>query len=220
MPEATLLAYLAHHFASLIKRKGWLSGEYVLFGDYMPCSQFLYEASAVLGYKFRDQIITFVALFCEQGRESDLVAHLRDSVAAELAQLEREPDDFMDLYFKPEATRLIRVMRDAGLTTFSDWTDFPKLAKQKMRVVDVFSQLQFTAAEGVGLGSHFPVLTEKLFAHEVDPRLWSKFRSHGLNIPASPPKTKSVREREAEALLLIKPYVMKARPDLLGPLRL
>lgn len=220
MPTTALLAYLAHNSASLITRKSWLSGEYVLFGDYMPCSLFLYETSAALGYKFRDRIITFVTLFCESGSVSDLAEHLGNPAAAKLAQLEREPENFMDFYFIPEATRLIRIMRDAGLTTISDWTDFPKLAKQKLRVSNIFSQLQLTAAEGVGLGSQFPALTEKLFAHEVDSRLWQELRSHGLDIPAPPPKSKSMQEREADAAALIKPYVSMARPDLLGPLGL
>ncbi len=107
-----------------------------------------------------------------------------------------------------------------GVTTFSDWTDFPKLAKQKLRVANILSKLQLTAAEGVGLGSRFPVLTEKIFAHQVDSKWWNELRSHGLDIPEYQPESKSMREREEEALSLIKPYVSKARPDLLSPLGL
>lgn len=220
MLASGLLAYLGHQVAAPIVRKGWLSGEYVLVGDYLPCCQFLYETGAILGYKFRDRIITFVALFCEPGRESELAAQLGETAASRLAQLEGEPDDLMDLYFKPEATRVIRTMQNARLTTFCDWQDFPKVAKQKLRVADVWSQIQLVPAQGIGLGSRYPALTEKLFSHEIDSRLWRELRSHGLDIPAFPPKAKSMREREEEALAMIKPYVSKAHPDLLGPLGL
>lgn len=220
MQPPPLLAYLAQQVRAPIIRKGMFTGEHVLFGDYMPASLFLYETSAILGYTYRERITSFVSLFCQPRQESDLIMHMTSSVTAKLAALRHEPKDFIELHLIPEATRLMRVMRDAGLTIYSDWIDFPKLAKHKMRATDIWSQLQFTAAEGVAFGYTHPELAEKLFTYEDDPQGWQDARSHGLSIPASPPKSKSIHQRQVEALALIRTYVAKARPDLLNTLGL
>jgi hypothetical protein len=220
MQPPPLLAYLAEQVRAPIVRKGVFAGEYVLFGDYMPSSLFLFETSAVLGYTYRDRLAPFVSLFCQPGQERDLIAHMARDIEAKLAALGKEPKDFMELHFIPEATRFMQVFRGAGLTTYSEWIDFPKLAKQKMRPADIWSQLQFMAAQGVAFGYSQPELAQKLFVYEDDPQEWQDARSNGLDIPASPPKAMSIHQRQAEALGLIRPYVVKARPDLLKTLGL
>lgn len=220
MSAPTLLAHLAYQIITPVTKKGRYSDEYVLFGDYMPCAQFLYETSAILGFTFRDRLAVFVELFCEAGREANLISALAESAASRLSGLPQEPQDFFDMFFKPEVERLMKVMRDAGITKCSEWLDFPKVAKQRMRCADIFSRLQSTAPEGIGLGSSYPDLTERLLSHAEDSETWSRFRAHGLDIPASPPKQKSIPERQAEATSMIRPYVEKVRPDLLAKLGL
>lgn len=216
----SLLAYLAYKTIEPIIRKGFFSDEHVLFGEYMPRSQFLYEIGAVLGYTFRERIATFVKLFCELNRESELASWLGNSGTTRLQDFEAEPRHFFELHFMPEATRLIQVMRQAGLTRCSDWSDLPKIATQKLRPIDMYSSLQLAATEGIGLGCSRPELTVKLLAYQVDPAIWGELRSHGLDIPASPSPTKTLHQREAEARLLIMPYVSAERPDLLNALGL
>src|SRR6266446_817515 len=63
MSAPTLLAYIAQQIISPVTKKGLFSDEYVLFGSYMPCAQFLYETGAILGYTFRDRLLSFVELF-------------------------------------------------------------------------------------------------------------------------------------------------------------
>lgn len=220
MSTPPLLAYLVHQIIAPVTRKGLLSKDYVLFGQYMPCAQFLYETGAVLGYTFRDRLIVFVELFTDPGHQSDFVSYIATPAADRLASLPSEPKDFMDLFFKPEAERLMKVMRCHGLTQYSEWPDFTKVAKQKMHIKDIFPQLQFTVAEGIGLGSQYPDLTLRLFSHTEDADAWRDARASGLDIPASPPKPKSIQEREAEALATIRPYVERVRPDLLTKLGL
>jgi len=220
MSTTTLLAYLAHQIISPVTKKGLFSDEYVLFGSYMPCAQFLYETGAIIGYTFRDRLPLLVELFTESGHETDAVAHIGESAAKRLAELPAEPNDFMDLFFKPEAERLIKVMRARGLNKFSTWSDFPAVAKQKMRRADIFSNLQVAAWEGIGLGSRYPDLTEKLFSHAQDVEVWSRARAAGLDIPATPPRPKPIRERQAEVTAMIRPYIEKVRPDLLTKLGL
>ena len=215
MPAEGLLVYMAQQMIALIIRKGLFSEEYIFFADYMSSSQFLCETGAVLGYTFRDRMTTFVKLFCEPGRESGLVATMGDIAATHLQELKEEPQDFIDFFFKQEATRIIDILREAGLTKASGWSDFSKVSKQKLRAKDVFSQLMFAVPWGIGLGSRFPELAKKLLTNEIDPSEWNYWRSHGLDIPSIPPKPKTIEQRQQKALSLITPYVERTRPDLM-----
>lgn len=220
MSEPTLLAYLAHESLKPIIRRGMFSREHVLFGDYMPRAVFLYEVGAALGYIFRDRATTFAKLFSDPGREADVLNQLGDTAAEKLKQLPEPPVDFIDLFFKPEATRLILILQRAGLTSCSHWSEFPKVANHRMRVGDVFRPLQFSAAEGIGFGNRYPELTEELATHRPDPETWKELRSCGLDIPASPPAPKTMQQRQAEARSMISPYVSAKRPELLAALEL
>ena len=130
------------------------------------------------------------------------------------------PTTFLPLYLQPEATRLIGLLRQTGLTDAHDWSDMDKVAQQPLRVRDVFSTMQMAAARGIALGSRFPELTKKLLAATINPEDWNDARLHGLDIPASPSRSQSIPEREQAALMLILPFVEKARPDLVAVLGL
>ena len=212
----SLLFYLAQQVTKPIVRKSMFTAEHVLLGDYMPRASFLYETGAVLGYTFHDRIATFAKAFSEPGRESEVASHLGDTAASKLQQLAEPPNNFHCLFFKPEATRIIQVLQRAGRTTCSDWSDLAKVAKQKLPVEDVLSPLSFAAAQGIGLGSRFPDLTEQLLTHQPDPEAWREARSYGLDIPASPPERKSIEQRQAEARL----YISATHPELLSALGL
>lgn len=194
------------------------SAEHVLLGDYMPRALFLYETGAVLGYTFRDRIATFAKAFSEPGRESQTASYLGDQAASKLQQFVEPPNDFIDLFFKPEATRIIQLLQRAGRTTCCDWSDLAKVAKQKLPIN--LETLGFAAAQGIGFGSRFPDLTEQLLTDQPDPEAWREAHSSGLDVPASPPTPKSIEQRQAEARLLITPYISAARPELLSALGL
>jgi hypothetical protein len=219
MSPPTFLAYLAHEIVRPIIRKGTFSSDHVVFADYMASAVFLYETGAALGYTFQDRIATFAKLFSEQGREAEVATNFGDVAAAQLRDFSELPRDVMDLFFKPEATRVIQVLQRAGLMTCSHWSDYPKVAKQKMRVADVFSPLPFSAAQGIGFGSRYPELTEQLLTFQYDPRVWRELRFYGLDLPASP-EPKTMQQRQAEARAMIVPYVSAKRPELIIALEL
>ena len=218
---ASLLPYLADLMLTPVTRRRWFSGEYVLFIDYMACAQFLYEMGLVLGYTFRDRLVMFAELFFEPDRDASNVAScLRELSRRHLAGLTNEPNDLMELFSVPEVERIMRVLRDHGLTRYTDFADFPKVAMQKIRRDNVFIELQLTVAEAIGVGSHFPELTERLLLGTEDIEAWQDALAHGLDIPASPPKAKSIPQRQAEAIATIRPFIEKIRPDLLKTLAL
>lgn len=129
MSTPKFLAYLSHQSIDPITRKGWFSGTYVIFDDYMFHSLVLYKICAVLGYTFRDRLMTFVGLFCEPGREADSESYLAKLITSRLANSPKEPQDFMDLFFKTEVERIMKIMRDAGIIKYSEFLDFHLVAK-------------------------------------------------------------------------------------------
>jgi hypothetical protein len=218
----SLVQFLASQIINSIVKKGFFAGEYVLFCDYMPRAAFLYETGAVLGHAFRDRLTTFAQLFSAPGHraERNFALMRRCHSASRLNSLDAPPSDFAELYFAPEATRLIGVRRNAGLTDASDWLDMHKVANQKLRVADIFTQLQMAPSHGIGFGSRYPDLTAQLLTTDIDPAEYQRFRAAGLAVPPTPPKNKTMNERQEMALTLIRPYVQHARPDLVAALGL
>lgn len=76
--------------------------------------------------------------------------------------------------------------------------------------------------EGIGFGSSFPQLTEKMYRnlHEsIDMDVWSKWRAHGLAIPEKPTQM-TLEEQEALILQMVAAYTSEYYPELLDLLDL
>src|SRR5215831_17720026 len=127
MATPTLLDYWANQLIAPILGKGWFSRERVRLEDYIQRAQLLYETGAVLGQMFRDRLAVLVELFGEPGQEAATISSLAESAAVQMAQAKKEPKNFLDLFFKAEVERLMKIFRDEGRTEYSDWTDFPKI---------------------------------------------------------------------------------------------
>ena len=219
MSTPTLLGYLVRQIIAPVTRKGLFSGKYILFLEYLSHAQFLYETSAVLGYVYRDRLETFAELFSEPGRQADLANSFvtLTSVADRLASLPDEPKNFFDLFFESEGKELLKSVLHIDLTHFSD---FPKFRRLKIPIEYCYERLYgLTALEGIQLGSQYPELTEKLFSYKSDAEKWRRAYEAGLEIGPTPPDM-PLRERQAEAKALIKPYIEKMRSDLLTKLEL
>jgi hypothetical protein len=215
----SLVQFLATQIITPIVKKGFFAHEHVLFSDYMPRAGFLFEIGAVLGYTFRNRLTTFAQLFAAPGTEQKLISWLHEDATERLNKVEGPPK-FAELYFAPEATRLIGVLRSAGLTDANDWLDMHKVANQKLRLADVFTSLQMAPTMGIGFGSCFPDLTVQLLTADFDAAEYQSMRAAGLTVPATPRKAKTMDERQEMALSLIRPYVQYARPDLIAALGL
>jgi hypothetical protein len=217
----SLIPELAHWCIAPVKRKGFFSGEYVLFAEYLSHAQLLYETSAVLGYIYRDRLGTFTELFSEPGRQADVTNLLVSGryVADRLAGLPDEPENFNDLFFTPE---LMVQARNFGLTQFSELPKYPDICRKvftlKMPGQVAFEHSTVTFLEGIQLGSQYPELTEKLFSYKHDTEKWRFAYEHGVEVGPSPPETIPLKERQVEVMTFIKPFIEKARPDLLSKL--
>jgi hypothetical protein len=214
MKSQTLLVFLARQFIAPVVRKGFLSGEYVVFADYVTSSGALFEMGVVLGLAFRTKITIFAQLFSEPGREASCVAALAESAASRLAGLPAEPESVFDLFVKPETERVMKVLYNAGIARFTEFGDFPKVARCKLPLKKVFPQLQFAAAYGIAFGSHYPEMAERLLSYVENDEEWKKFYAAGLNIPPTPPLKPNIRDRQAQAFAVVRAYVQEVRPEL------
>ncbi len=194
--------------------------EYVIFSEYMVRAGFLFEIGAVLGYAFRDRLHLLVQLFAAPSTEQTIISLLHQQAADRLDACGGKLTDFAAVYFAPEATQLIGVLRRAGLTEARDWLDMHEVASQAIRVADIFTQLQIAPPQGIGFGSRYPDLTSDLLTSEIDEAKYRKLRAAGLAVPSAPPQAKTMQQWEEMALSMIRPYVQHARPDLVAALGL
>ena len=224
MQKPPLTAYLANVVIAPAVKKAFLGGPYVSFGSYIASSQILYETGTICGLLFRERMAIFVKLFCEPGRESEFLMFIREAAGDILRACADEPAGFIDLFARTEITFMMDRMRQAGLTKLSDWLDSPQLVNHKIDLTNVFQRLQIVAVEGIGLGSQYAEIAERLwkksYQDPAESELFRRFGLPGADMPQNPLRTVSFENRKREVLSLVKSYVSEARPDLLGPLEL
>lgn len=92
---------------------------------------------------------------------------------------------------------------------------------ENISLESVLDSLRRFGEEGIGFGSQFPELTERMYrSHEnIDMDEWSDARKHGLDIPERPDIV-SLEEREQSALQILAAYASEFYPELLEPLGL
>jgi hypothetical protein len=135
----------------------------------------------------------------------------------------KEPNTFL------EFIRVFKLRSEAGLSLNEA---FKADIKGDKRIVKAFDKkysvelLRLTnwsqGDEGIGFGSSFPELTERMYRNSyehIDTDLWSEARTHGLAIPEKP-EIVSLEEREATVLQMVAAYASEYYPELVDPLDL
>ena len=113
-----------------------------------------------LGYRFREEMPAFAKLFSEPGRESELATYLKESARAEMLSCQGESMTFFRLKWEAEVALAMEAMRRAGRTKLTDTGVFHLIASERTRAGDLCPRLQTVIAQGIGLGSGLPELTE------------------------------------------------------------
>jgi len=92
LPTPTLLDYLATKWLPRLFGLIRLQPVRLLRPVHALCAVSVRD-NAVLGYIFRDHMVTVIQLFCEPGHEEGLKVHMRGSVADRLKSLQHDPCD-------------------------------------------------------------------------------------------------------------------------------
>lgn len=97
-----------------------------------------------------------------------------------------------------------------------------KKLEMKVSLVGAEPGIRLLGREGIGFGSSFPKLTERMFRnlHEnIDMLGWSEAAVHALALPAKPPII-TLEEGEEEILQIVAVYTNRYWPEMLDPLDL
>jgi hypothetical protein len=214
--KLSLVDELARSILAPALKKRLLSEPYIPFQRYMGCYQIAFETGVVLGHMFRDRMPSFARLFSMQGREEELIGTMQQ-LARDKRTEARDTDSFIGLAMFSEENRIKANWQQSGGTE----KQIEYMAKTlKMKPEQAYKNLWTALSTGIGFGSAFPALTEKLWAaaYEQDiPRdRWEKMRQFGVVSGDEIPGPYSIAKREQELQSVVELYVATSRPELLS----
>ena len=216
----SLIDEIAHSVIAPPAKKRLFSGPYLPFQRYLGCYQIAFETGVVLGYAFRSRLTTLAKLFSQPSREQELVTFMQGLAGQHLAKA-GEPKDFLQLAMWYEDSRIKGNWHEEGINE----VQMEYLTKhQKVPLEQAFKNLHVAVSTGIGFGSAFPGLTEKLWkvAYErpIDLDEWQKWKRAGLDLGDELPEPFPLEKRQEQILSQVELFVSKSRPELLSQFRI
>ena len=215
--QPTFMGYLGMVPARKMIETSLFREPYIRFGGVLAVSTFLYETGAILGRARRDKL-TLLAKIAPvlEGREDDFINFLQKQARERLEAFGKEPDSFFKFIISTELEKVGLSLTGSNLKTLK------KAFEEKFPLKGDEPAIKLIGEEGIGFGSCFPDLTERMWRHayeSVDIDQWSEARAYGLTLPEKPPKM-SFEEQEQTVLDMVAIYVAEYYPELLDPLNL
>jgi len=224
----TLMSCLASEPAEYFSEKGLFRKRQISGYNCLRINWYMYETGAILGRVRRDKLTTLVKILpVVAGQEGSCLLSLKEDAQKRLDKFKREhgkePESFEQFIFDSERTKMM-------ITN-------PKELRDKAPPEDVYAIFERWGAGGIGFGSSFPELTEKMYRNyyesTVDKETWAWWGASGLNLPKKPtalaglnadlkklfPVAK-LKEREGQILQIVAAYTSEYYPELLDPLDL
>jgi hypothetical protein len=193
-------------------------GRYVQFGRLLSSATYLYESGAIIGCSKRDRLEILAHMIVLPGKETQFVADSQSQAKKRLHELGRDPTSIFDLVWSTELAKV-------GLT-LPDFPDFKRKSKPFYEKLPcdphLEARLKMFILEGVGFGSLYPGLAEKMWRHSheaIDKGQWSQLRTLGLEIAEDPSPVTFEQETERVQDILAA-YASEYYPELMGPLGL
>lgn len=227
--QPTLAGCLSWIPLKQVVKKQLFGGRYIRLYDYFTILNYQYESGAILG-RARSNTLSILEkmLTTPEGTEGQTVKVLQELAKERLDRftkdIGKEPDTFFEFIHFKELERTIGL----SLTDFYLAYGSKKLIKvlgEKLPLEEaLFISIRMFGLEGIGFGSSFPELTEKMYRNvyehpDVDIGVWAMMRSYGLDIPEKP-EIIPLEEREEALLLIVAAYAAEFYPELLDPLDL
>lgn len=232
VPELSLMGFLGLGLMQKVIRKRLFGAPYLHFADYVQVSGYLYQCGAILGRAKQDKLIILAGMLAQPGREADFIGYLKDLARKRL-------DDYVDTYGQQPTSLQLLVMtteyKKAGVvmplgvaepaterelkTYMAQGT---RIAKWKMPLKEIEPFMKTWGQEGIGFGSCFSDLTEKMYRdanEDIDIDQWSEARKHGLDLPETP-SVITLEEQGQMVLSMAAVYAGTYFPDLVEPLGL
>jgi hypothetical protein len=223
--QPTLMGFLGMVPVQKMMKKPLFGGPYIRLYNLFEVLSYLYMTGAILGRARRDNITELAKMFSALGREEEFMNWLQTQAKGRLDKFRnevgKEPDRFDEFI-------LFREFENIGVS-LTGWFGDKEKTKETLKACDekvplekaepVIKEFQL---EGIGFGSSFPELTEKMYRNafeNIDMDAWADARAHGLAIPEKPTKI-SLEEQEEIALQMVAAYASEYYPELLDTLDL
>jgi hypothetical protein len=203
------------------------SGEtYIGLYDFFEVLSHLYETGAILGRAKRHKLNALAKICVTSGTGATKLKKLVQEKAKERLEkfkneVGREPDVFSEFILSRE----LESATGLSLTDINQADGMEKLAKVRQEKWPIEKAEPFIKAfgyEGIGFGSLYPKLTEKMCRNaskNIDRDKLLGARDDGLTIPGTPTVT-SFEQRERSILLMVALYAQVYYPELLESLGL
>ena len=215
-PKRTLIGYLGMDIVHRVTETRLLGEPYIRFINALQVFAFLYETGAILGRAKRDKLKPLEKMLGEPEREGEFIKYLQEQAKQRLDKFGKEPDSFLEFIYSTELAEL-----GLSLTSFPNMKAMKKKLDEKFPLKGMIDRvIKMHGLEGIGFGSSFPDLTEKMVRNlyeRTDMDVWAEARAYGLNIPEKPARI-SFEEREEEVLTEVANYTRQYFPKLVKPL--
>jgi CpXC protein len=218
LPDSLTWHIIGSIAASAVKRR-ILGGQYIRFRRYLGCYLEAFEVGAVLGYCYRDRLVSFAKLFSPPGRETEIISFVRERARRQLEDCPGDPQSFVEISMLAEENRIKKNWRESG----SSESQVAFLDRHhKIPIETALENLCLSFYTGVGLGSAFPDLTENFWKTEheyaVTAEEWLKNYKRGIVDSKVPPEPVTLAQRQEQLRLEVEAFVRKAQPDLMSEL--
>jgi hypothetical protein len=110
----SLVGHIAQFTIGSATRRRLFGKPYLPFRRYLGCYQLAFEIGVVLGYTFRDNIVSFAKLFSEPGRELEVISAVQQ-IRRDLFMAHEEAQSFIELAISTEESRIHTRWRESGL---------------------------------------------------------------------------------------------------------
>jgi hypothetical protein len=220
--QPTLFGVLGIVLVTKVTKTRLFGGPYIPFGALLLVCSFLYERGAILGRARSDKLMILAKLFpADPGKEESFINELQNVAQERLneykREFEKEPSSFLDIVYLLELKKVGLNLADTDLKTLK------KASGEKFSLKQAEPHIKMFGLEGIGFGSQFPELTEKMYrkGHENMLALINKcgLGEHGAAFPEKPTII-TLEEQEELVLQMVANYASGYYPELLDPLDL
>lgn len=240
--QPPLMLLLGHLVVSQVVKKRLFGKPFIRLPDFCAVLSFVYVSGAVLGRARRDKLdilekmlVSSVNIMELTGSDCLYLTRLEAGIEQvkflqKLAkkrldkfgnEVGKKPDTFFEFILFREFVWRTRGSVPDSLKGYLRKEQKP-LGENKVSLIVAYPIIEGFGLEGIGFGSSFPELTEKMYrnAYEgIDTDLWSEARAYGLDIPERLTIV-SFDEREETVLQMVAAYASEYYPELLEPLDL
>lgn len=224
--QPTLIGFIGIPIVTKVAKTRFFGGPYIRFYNMFEVISYLYMAGAILGRARRSKLSILAKMISIPGREKEFLNWLQKQAKERLekfrSEVGKEPDTFNEFI-------LLRELKEAGIGIEESFEAYQrgdmsmmKAADEKVPLKDAEPLIKSYQLEGIGFGSAFPELTEKLYRNtfeKVDRDSWVEARKYGLAI-SEEPTIISLEEQEEIVLQMVAGYASEYYPELLDLLDL